>query len=243
MIKSVKRIIVISDTHGKESKLNIPEGDILIHAGDFTRTGLEDEITQFSNWLGKLPHKHKIVIAGNHEITFDLENEKELKESFYGYSHKNQINFKNTKALLKNCIYVEHNLIEVEGLKIFGTPYQPVFYHWAFNREEIDREKLMKEIPSDIDILITHGPPNGILDYVPRSKTHAGCKFLLKEVNERIKPRLHVFGHIHEAYGWEKNQDTLFLNASNCNLRYEAINKPFIVDLDSENKSKKADLI
>jgi hypothetical protein len=119
-------------------------------------------------------------------------------------------------------------------IKIWGSPWQPEFYNWAFN---LPRGEALKEkwdmIPVDTDILITHGPPFGKLDYVDYSKINVGCEELLKRVEE-IKPKIHVCGHIHGGYGYVFDGNTHFINASILNDRYEFRNKPIIVDWDSE---------
>jgi len=153
--------------------MKIPYGDVLIHTGDFSGLGLLDEINNFSDWLGTQPHKHKVVITGNHENTFDLEHEKQIQNDFFG--HQN-IDFTVARSLLKNCIYLEHSSVTIEGIKIFGTPYQPIFYDWAWNRTPAELEKLYKDIPEDSDIVLTHNPPYKILDKVKNGE-NVGCPF------------------------------------------------------------------
>ena len=130
--------------------------------------------------LFQLPYKHKIVIAGNHELGWDSDT-KDLKNE------------------LTNCTYLEDSSVEINGLKIYGTPYQPEFGRWAFNLER-GRECLDKwnQIPSDTDILVTHGPPLGFGDECKRGN-RAGCVDLLHTVQQRVKPKYHIFGHIHEG--------------------------------------------
>lgn len=211
------RIVAISDTHSRHPQFTeIPDGDILIHAGDATVRGDVMEIVEFNRWLGTLPHKHKIFVAGNHDFLF--ERAPEL-----------------ARNLMSNAIYLLDSFRIVEGLKIYGSPWQPRFFDWAFNLDrgaEIRRKWEM--IPEDTDVLITHGPPKGIRDFVIDRWTGTyetvGCEELLPIV-QRIKPRVHIFGHIHLAYGQENHDGTTFINASSCNEAYKIVNAPIVIDL------------
>ncbi len=192
------KIICISDTHNLHKDLKIPDGDILIHAGDMTCVGGINEIKEFNEWLGTLPHRHKIVIAGNHDLFLD-----------YVPSM--------AKALITKAIYLNDSGVEIEGLKIWGSPISPNYQDWAFNRERGEEvRKHWEMIPEDTDILITHCPPFGILDFNDKGK-HEGCQDLLAIVQQKIKPRLHVFGHLHDAHGQVKIGETIFVNASTVN--------------------------
>ncbi|RZF43641.1 hypothetical protein LSTR_LSTR009238 [Laodelphax striatellus] len=224
------RIVCMSDTHSKTSKFHfdkIPDGDIFIHAGDFTFFGRADEVIQFNEWLGKLPHKYKIVIAGNHELWFDenfvsgRENESETLSS-----EKLE-----PKDHLTNCIYLQDDAVTLYGLKIYGTPWQPEYSHLAFN---LTRGKACLAkwdlIPADTDILVTHTPPLGRGDLC-RSGVRAGCCELLATVQKRVRPSYHVFGHIHEGYGVTSDGQTIYVNASTCNVKYVAVNPPIVFDV------------
>lgn len=212
------RIVCISDTHGRHDLIEVPSGDILIHAGDATMSGRVDEIARFNHWLGQLPHPHKLLIAGNHDWLF--EREPALAES-----------------LISNAVYLRDSAVRVEGLKFYGSPWQPRFMDWAFNLARGPELKSKWDlIPEDTDVLITHGPPHGLLDLVPRELTCAhertGCEELLLAV-ERIKPRLHVFGHIHEGYGVARRASTTFVNACICDAAYRPINEPITISLSA----------
>jgi Icc-related predicted phosphoesterase len=192
------KIICISDTHNLHKELKIPDGDVLIHAGDMSCVGGIDEIKEFNEWLGRLPHQYKILIAGNHDLY--LESTHSLANS-----------------LITNAIYLNDSGIEIEGLKIWGSPISPNYQDWAFNRERGEEiRKHWEMIPQDTDILITHCPPFGILDFNDKGK-HEGCQDLLEIVQQKIKPRLHVFGHLHDAHGLDKIGETIFVNASIVN--------------------------
>lgn len=187
-------IVAISDTHAHHEGLALPDGDILVHAGDCTRRGALEDLEAFNDWLGRLPHRHKIIIAGNHDFCF----ERTPDES---------------RRLVTNAIYLQDEAIVIEGIKIWGSPWQPWFFDWAFNlyRGQPIAAKWAL-IPNDTQLLITHGPPAGILDRT-YSDYNVGCADLLERVLQ-IKPRLHVFGHIHEAAGQREIRETTFVNAS-----------------------------
>lgn len=205
-------IVFISDTHCMHNKVSIPDGDILIHCGDFTGNGQINEIASFDYWLKKLPHKHKICCAGNHDRLF--ERDPAL-----------------AKSLLNNAKYVQDELIEVEGLSIYCSPYSPTFLHWAFMRNRgSDILERWKQIPEGIDILVTHGPPFSILDTVMVGSVNLGCVDLYNEVTSRIKPKIHAFGHIHFYGGTiETIQNIKFINASICTEEYKPTNKPVVI--------------
>lgn len=207
------KLVFISDTHGQHFGLKVPKGDVLIHTGDLTSFGEEEEVLDFLDWFSSLPHKHKIFIAGNHD----------------GYFERNDSDFIKNK-IPQNCIYLNDSGISIEGIKIWGSPIQPAFFNWFFNRERGKEIKYHWDlIPDDTDILITHGPPFGILDLVS-NKTSVGCEELLKRV-EVVKPMIHAFGHIHESYGVKHNKHTTFINASVLNMQYRLINNPIVVNI------------
>jgi len=224
------RIVCISDTHTYHRHLKLPLGDILIHAGDFSFGGFEEEIKSFSDWLAtQNSFKHKIVIAGNHEITFDIEREESMKKR---HTHLAEVDFRTNKAMLQNCIYLENESVNLYGYKFYGTPVQVPFHDWGFNRNEEERELIFAKIPNDTDILITHGPPFGAQDKVFPSHEHVGDRLINKTL-DRIEggPLFNIFGHIHEDYGIDAIGDTICLNVANCNYRYKINNPPMIIDL------------
>jgi len=228
--------VCISDTHNQHGSIKVPDGDVLLHAGDFSDIGEYQDIKNFSDWLGTLPHKHKVVITGNHELTFDLEHELQLNSSFFPTT---PMNFNKARSLLQNCIYLEHSSVTIEGIKIFGTPFQPWFYDWAWNRTEQELARYYADIPDDSDIVITHNPPYKILDKVCDPicpDPYAGCKHLRDNLLKRVKPKINVFGHIHEGYGIKQIDDTIFINASSCNARHLAKNKPFVFKINKKTK-------
>jgi len=222
------RIVCISDTHTlqKGMKHSIPFGDVLLHAGDVMDSGYDpQDIWYFVNWFGELPHKHKIFIAGNHDRWF--ENRPEHAKQFVDDKNKELV-----ERGLPPITYLFDEEIVIDGLKFYGSPWQPEFCNWAFNLYRgPDLQQVWAKIPDDTDVLITHGPPMGILDFTEYDKESVGCEMLMERIN-KVKPMLHLFGHIHEAYGVEEKDGTIFCNASICTLRYHPINKPFVFDFD-----------
>jgi len=215
----------------------LPDGDILIHAGDFTFRGRMPEIQQQLYWLGKhvKRYKHVVVVPGNHDFGFENE--------FIRYREE----FK-----AKGITVLNDSGITIEGVNFWGSPITPFFHNWAFNRHPEDIEFHWDIIPDDVNVLITHGPPHGILDGVPTyHKTqighdnhyrpiytkaiahieHVGCPELLERIKTKKQLRLHVFGHIHEGYGQEEHFGIKFVNPSIMDGDYHPVNKPIIVDL------------
>jgi Icc-related predicted phosphoesterase len=130
-----------------------------------------------------------------------------------------------------DIVYLENEECVIENVKFYGTPVQPPFMNWAFNVFEPKLSEYWKIIPDDTDVLITHCPPYMILDYVPHSMQHEGSPTLYREINDRIKPRIHCFGHIHEGYGIVDMEDIKFVNASCLDGDYMAVNDPVIVEI------------
>lgn len=212
------RIVALSDTHGLHDRLEVPDGDILIHAGDLTRSGTLEQVEAFDAWIAGLPHAHKIVIAGNHDFCFERAPEE-------------------ARGLLRSCTYLQDEAVTVAGLRVYGSPWQPWFYDFAFNlqRGAPLREK-WAQIPDATDVLVTHGPPQGH-GGLTSGGGDAGCEELLAAV-QRVAPRLHIFGHIHEGYGVSAEGGTQFLNASVCTLGYEPIQAPLVIELEGDGASR-----
>ena len=208
------KIVFISDTHGQHRKLkNLPKADLIIHGGDVSKLGKDHEVEDFIHWFLRLDYAHKIFIAGNHDFYFE-----DYSRDFI------------QKKLTSNCHYLCDSGVEIEGVKIWGSPITPTFFNWAFNEDRGKAiEKYWNMIPIDTDILLTHGPVKGILDRTI-SDINAGCEDLLNTV-KKVKPKFHLFGHIHEAYGKEKVKETTFVNGSLLNEKYELVNSPVEIDL------------
>lgn len=209
------KITFISDTHLSERDLYIPECDLLIHSGDIDARSLKN-VVLFNAWLELLPAKQKIYIPGNHDFFFE--------------SHTALC-----KETLTNAKVLVNESFEYEGIKIWGSPITPTFFDWAFMADRGDKIKRYWDlIPENTDVLVTHGPPYKVLDYVKRGG-FVGCYDLLQAV-ERIKPKIHSFGHIHEGYGqktikWNDDKETIFVNASSMNENYNLVNNPITIEL------------
>jgi predicted phosphohydrolase len=205
------KILCISDTHGRHDALQLPPADMIIHAGDFSAFGQKDDAHRFLDWFSRLPYRHKVFIAGNHDF---------LAES-------NPERF--ARLVPDNCIYLNDSGATVAGIRIWGSPITPLFHHWAFNRRRgPEIRQHWNLIPDEVDILVTHGPPLGMLDRIVRGD-RAGCADLLERV-QQVKPRLHLFGHIHEDYGIRAAEDTTFINASCLNAYGQLTNTPVVID-------------
>lgn len=197
---------MISDTHTLHNRLDIPDGDVLIHAGDMTNHGSLNDVDDFNRFLGTLPHRHKLVIAGNHDFCFQKVPDKAVTH-------------------LTNATYLQDSSVIIEGVHFYGSPWQPWFYDWAFQLHRgADIRAKWELIPPQTDVLITHGPPKGYGDLTVRGD-YAGCQDLL-DIIEQIHPQINVFGHIHEGYGISQNEYTTFVNASSLNLNYRIANAP-----------------
>lgn len=213
------KLVLISDTHGLHDKVKLPDGDVLVHSGDCMSSGTKSkELISFASWFKAQPHEYKILVAGNHDFFF--EQQRRLCED----------------ALGPKVTYLEDSGTVIgfgdNALRFWGSPVQPRFCDWAFNRDRgfaIDQHWRM--IPEDTDVLITHGPPDGILDEVEGwGGGHVGCADLMSRVL-KVKPKLHVFGHIHHSYGEKYFNGTRFVNASQCNEQYRIVHEPIVVDL------------
>lgn len=205
------RLVCMSDLHSSRQAFSVPDGDVLIIAGDICGYGCLDELEDFDNFLKGLSHKHKLLIAGNHDWPFAKAKEQ-------------------AKALVKSAVYLEDSGIEIDGVKFWGSPWQPFFCNWAFNLPRgYKLAEIWAKIPDDIDVLITHTPPFGILDKIDDGES-VGCEDL-SEALKRVKPRVHVFGHVHEGYGVLDRNGTTYVNASLNNEYYRLVNAPIVVDL------------
>jgi Icc-related predicted phosphoesterase len=220
------KITFISDTHTKHRQLYLEGGDLLVHAGDIMNSGYSAyEIQDFCKWFEAQDYDVCAFIAGNHDRMFENEPEKvaEIVNS-YGVDYMQDSGF-------------EYGDFPDEMVKIYGSPWQPEFYNWAFNLPRCGEElgKVWNNIPEDVDILVTHGPPQGHLDVSgePWYEGDLGCEILRHRV-DTIKPKIHVFGHIHGSYGYKFHDGTHFINASVLNERYSVVNDPLTVEWDPD---------
>jgi Icc-related predicted phosphoesterase len=232
------RITLISDTHTKHDELmwdktDLPGGDLLMHTGDIMNSGRNvHDITEFCKWFEELKqYDTKVFIAGNHDRMF---------EDFPERAMEIVSSYKWIDYLQDEWMQLSYSL-NAEGeekfVKIYGSPWQPEFYNWAFNlpRRGSELKEKWDSIPGDTDILLTHGPAQGFLDKSghPYNEPDLGCELLIKRISE-IKPKIHVCGHIHGGYGYKFHEGTHFFNASILNERYEYVNKPFTFDWNPE---------
>jgi Icc-related predicted phosphoesterase len=186
----MKKIWHISDTHTFHKLLTVPENiDIVIFSGDCSNPrdpyNNEPEVKDFIQWFKELPIKHKIFVAGNHDTSIEKSLIKKI--DFTGY----------------NIHYLENNYVDIEGIKIFGSPNQPTFgYDWSFQKKREKLDKHWSKVDNNVDIFIVHGPPKGILD-LSYDRNHrlenCGCNALKRHVLHRIKPKFCLFGHIHNV--------------------------------------------
>jgi len=213
------RLVAISDTHGRHDEVEeLPKVDILIHAGDFMNAGYHPaEISSFNRWMGKQKFAHRIVCAGNHDRFFE-------GSQFVA------------REFLTNAIYLENSGVKVAGICMWGSPYTPEFMKWAFmyRRGGPEAVRYWELIPRNLDVLITHGPPFGILDQSVPGGEHLGCEELRRAVEEK-RPKVHIFGHIHGGAGTMTNGVTRFINAAYLNERYRPgapAGKVHVIDLE-----------
>lgn len=188
------------------------QGDMIIHAGDVSNIGKKEGVESFMDWFKNLNFEYKIFVAGNHDYYFERAADAEIQ-----------------KLIPKEIVYLNDAGIKIQDINIWGSPIQPWFYDWAFNRKRgTDIKKHWDLIPANTDILITHGPPFGILDRTTTGQ-NVGCDDLLEKVKV-VNPKIHAFGHIHEAYGVRDIGDTKFINASVLTVKYRMENAPIEID-------------
>jgi len=246
------KVVCISDTHTQHRDIAIPECDLLLVTGDLTYRGEIRVLKDFDTWCGELKEqglvKEVVVISGNHDLTTDP-----VKPEYYP----------TFRDIFVNCIYLQHQVTEVMGLRIWGSPASPFFCNWGHNfHRGADIQKIWDLMLADhkekpLDIILTHGPVYRILDWVEREdwvfdpavgshlkkkKEYVGCKDLLRAV-EQINPVLHVAGHIHQAYGAKQKGETLFVNASTCTEEYKPHNDPIVVEFEKVDDKWKAKVV
>ncbi|SAM03389.1 hypothetical protein [Absidia glauca] len=216
------RFVCMSDTHGKTAfKFDIPDGDVFIHAGDLTRYGRHSEYEPTINWIKSLPHKIKLITAGNHDHVLD--------EMFGSITQKQNLL---TQFQQAGITYLEHEPYQLPaslgGHRLFVSPYAPMHLGGAFMPPG-SLERYWDAIPDSIDILVTHTPPLGYLDQT-RNGSHVGCPALAKRIQD-IQPKVSIFGHIHESNGYKIDNEILYINACTSNFRYQPNQLPVVFDL------------
>lgn len=201
-------ILHLSDTHGQHKNLkSLPEADVIVHSGDFTFAGSEEEAYDFMNWFCNLPYRHKIFIAGNHDMCM------------YGAGH--------IDGLSRNVHYLYNNSVVIDGIKFYGIP--------MFMEDCMDGnlDVFINNIPDDTDVLITHMPPKGTCDLANYGKgpEHRG-NATLAELLKKLHPTCHLFGHEHDAYGKTIKENVIYSNACVVDSRYNLINNPTIININ-----------
>jgi Icc-related predicted phosphoesterase len=212
------KVVAVSDTHTKHYNVDLPDGDVLVHAGDMTAKGALGDLEHFCQWVEDNKFTTNIIIAGNHDFCFENDLQYQAEDMI------NDVGF-----------YLKDSSVTVDGIKFYGTPWQPAFHDWAFNiKGERGLREKFSQIESDTDVVISHGPPYGILDEVKRSgpneDPHVGSTSL-RDVIVDIQPKAHIFGHIHEQYGQTERMGIKFINASICNLQYHPDNDPIVLEV------------
>lgn len=191
------RIVVMSDTHTLHRRLVVPEGDIVVHCGDWSGADTLDEHEEFFAWFAALPHRNKILVAGNHE--------KSMEPERMGGTLR--------RRMPRSITYLEDNRADIQGIRFWGSPRTVGYPSMAFTHRAIDKpERIWSRVHEDTDVLVTHGPPYGILDLGGSGQRH-GDRALLARV-EQIRPPLHLFGHVHEGNGRLERFGTTFVNAA-----------------------------
>lgn len=215
------KIVAISDVHGKWNTLTIPECDLLISAGDYSFRGERHMVVDFHKWLSKQPARHVISVQGNHELWVES-----------NWSEAKQLVLENAPRIH----FIYEGPLEIEGVKIWCCSITPFFCNWAWNRQRGEEiKKHWDRIPDDTQVLVTHGPPKGILDLVgPEGFNYnerVGCNDLFNKIQTLKQLRLHIFGHIHGASGEQNFNGVTYLNASICDERYMSTNPIRIFEL------------
>ena len=207
------RIVAVADTHlFHEAGYAVPAGDVFVHAGDLCRRGDLDELAVAARWIAGLPHRHKVVVAGNHDWAFARPDQAAA-----------------ARRLLGAAAYLEDDGVVIDGVRFWGSPWQPEFHGWAFNLPRgAPLAAVWARIPAGVDVLITHGPPRGIGDHAGWDDARrAGCEALRARVAE-VAPRLHLFGHIHQDGGVWRDGATVFANVTS----WECTRAPTVIDVD-----------
>lgn len=204
------RIVAVADTHLFTRDLVVPDGDVFVHAGDMCRGGDLDELRDAAEWIAGLPHRHKVIVAGNHD---------------WAFVHEPAA----ARTLFADAYYLQDDEVVIDGLRFYGSPWQPEFNDWAFNLPRGEPlARVWSKIPRGVDVLVTHGPPAGIGDQGGYGAERAGCADLLARVRA-VEPRVHMFGHIHQDGGTWQVGNTLFANVT----AWECTRAATVLDIDA----------
>lgn len=210
------KIVAISDVHNLWHKITIPDCDVLVSAGDYSYKGNPEVVEAFHKWMNSQPADVKISVQGNHELWVE-KNFEAAREIVH------KIN--------KDIHFIDEGVVNIDGVKFYGSAITPWFYDWAWNRRRGEEIKThWDKIPDDTNVLITHGPPMGILDKL-ESGERVGCANLTDRIGELTDLKLHIFGHIHPSSGEAIKDNVLFVNAAMCDDTYKLKNEPRIIIL------------
>jgi Icc-related predicted phosphoesterase len=210
-------LVILADTHELHHELQIPPGDILIHAGDWTMFSKSlRKIEDFNAWVGDLPHRRKLLVPGNHEFYLEAD--------------------PGRRTLTDNATVLIDQAVEIDGLKFYGSPMTPL-YGGAFGRSSpIDRQIHWARVPNDTNVLVVHGPPFGILDSIPGQADHVGDPELLARCQELPNLRLVCFGHVHAGHGMEERDGVLYVNAALMGIDGELAHSPVVLRMSPTSK-------
>ena len=213
------RVAMVSDTHTMFEGLTVPSCDLLISAGDYSHRGEKESVIRYHRWLDKQPADLVLSVQGNHEVWVQ-ENWEEAVSIVHELSDKIHFMSKSTLQYGKK--------------KIFCSAFSPEFNNWAYPfKRGKDAEWHWKGIPANTEILVTHGPPCGILDQITEGlSVPLGCEALRERVKTLKRLKLHVFGHIHGGSGEKLVDGVLYVNAAICNEQYRPVNPVRVVDID-----------
>jgi len=206
------KLICISDTHNQHEEIPIPDGDVLIHAGDITEGGTKREVVDFLQWFTSQPHQYKIFIAGNHDFFFEKSSAEDIRDIIPSDIH-----------------YLQNSGIAINGINFWGSPITPGDGTWAFNQKTPqETKKHWEKIPENTHVLITHTPPYKIKDVLNNGR-HIGCASLLEIIKNR-NIDFHIFGHVHDSYGMTAISNTRFVNSSNLDNKYRYLHQPLEIN-------------
>lgn len=214
----MKKIVCLSDTHGFHDSVVVPNGDILIHCGDFSKHGELVDTIQFLKWYENHPHQFKYLIAGNHDW-LPYREPKLFQELLVEHA--------------PSVRYLEDDYCDDSGLIIYGSPWTPEYHGWAFMKNEQQMQGIRESMPEYADIVAVHGPPRGVLDKVIRGFERVGCRFLWRQLT-KIRPKLVLFGHIHEGRGHITKEGIDFYNCSVVGLYYKVEYEPYVIEMKEE---------